>query len=154
MTDFQRDLKTGKKGEQTVYNYLLSLGLDVEDTSDIPEYYYKGDFKINLPTGAVFLDAKVDNVMYKSQRIFAEEEVTIKETGKIYPGDMQKDYDYMAFVSYPEGKIYFYDAKILREIYKKGDLDWLEHPQTVSKGRFVPHWLASKYHALLGKVEF
>jgi hypothetical protein len=60
----------------------------------------------------------------------------------------------MCFVSYPENKLYFYDAKILREIYKKGDPDWLEHPTSISKGRFVPHWLASKYHALLGKVEF
>ena len=131
MSKFQDDLSTGRKGEQTVFNTLTALGLDIQDVAANPEYYYKGDFIVNTPLGAVYLDAKVDNVMWKTKNIFCEEEVYFKEDGITRIGDMKKDYDYMAFVSYKENLIYFYDAKILRQIYKKGDYKEFHYPESI-----------------------
>lgn len=36
-------------------------------------------------------------------------------------GDMRKEYEYIAIVSYEAGKVYFIDFNILKQIYKKGD---------------------------------
>lgn len=153
MSKFQDDLQTGRKGEQTVFNTLTALGLDIQDVANDPEYYYKGDFIINTPLGAVYLDAKVDNVMCKTKNIFCEEEVYFTNNGETRIGDMKKEYDYMAFVSYQENLIYFYDARILRQIYKKGMSKEFHYPESISYGRLLNMSVARKYGALMGKVE-
>ena len=71
--EFFRDLEAAKPAENLVYNYLLSTGLEVENVSDNPLYYSKGDLKITLPTGTIFVDVKDDRKIAKTGNVFAEE---------------------------------------------------------------------------------
>ena len=74
--EFFRDLEAAKPAENLVYNYLLSIGLEVENVSDNPLYYSKGDLKITLPTGTIFVDVKDDRRIAKTGNVFAEEWTT------------------------------------------------------------------------------
>lgn len=95
----------------------------------------------------------MQKLMWDTKNIYCEEEVFAKETGLIYKGDMKKDYDYMAYVSYKENLIYFYDARILRQIYKKGEYKEFHYPTTISFGRLLNMSIPRKYGALMGKIQ-
>lgn len=103
--NFTEDLMRGKTAETAVYNYLSLLDfLEVENVSDNPLYYNKGDFRVcsNFTTHPYYIDAKNDSRVAQTRNILCEEEVYFKETDEYKYGDMYKEYDYLAVVSMEE----------------------------------------------------
>lgn len=130
LTQFYRDLEAAKPAEHIVYNYLLTSGYDVEDVSDIREYYNKGDIKLVLPTGKTFyIDVKDDSRIAETRNVLCEEDVYFKDNDYFSPGDMKKSYDILAVVSKSENKIYFIDFHTLKQNYRKGEFKLIKHYQ-------------------------
>lgn len=122
LTTFYKDLEAAKPAEQLVLNLLASSGYEVEDVSDIREYYNKGDIKLVLPTGKTFfIDVKDDSRIAETGNVLCEYAVHFKENDYYCKGDMEKDYDILAVVSKGEQKVYFIDFNILKRKYSQGE---------------------------------
>lgn len=150
---FWKDLAEGKKAEKRVQEVLENsikwmvgcygseeelysksenawwYNFDVECVSDeehLEEYAHKGDLKLvnrYLPIIDFCVDVKNDKVMCRTGSIWCE--AYSKRRDKITRGWMYSDYDYIAFHSEKEQKIYIVDFKMLKIVYRKiGQEKW------------------------------
>ena len=153
---FNIDLQQGKEGEAIVAQYLSKQGYQVEDVSNDPKCYHKGDLQILLPTGEKrYVEVKNDTVIGKTQNILCEEEVYYKDKGYFAPGFMYSDYDIYAVVSMDQQEIYFFDFSKLKEIYKRlGTYKRLHYPDQYSDCFLLEVCRAKQFKAFYGKVKY
>lgn len=149
--EFFRDLEAAKPAENLVKEYLTSLGLKVEDVSDNPFYYHKGDLKVSLPIGDLFIDVKDDRKIAKTGNVFAEEWTTC-ENGYNAAGFMHRAYDVLAVVSQEEKKIYFIDFPKLKSFYKKFEVGECRTSTQTTLGYKVPLGNIKAHGAMMGIV--
>lgn len=156
VSNFQADLAAGKEAEVIVAQWLADAGYQVEDVSNIPEFYYRGDLLITLPTGEKrFIEVKNDTVISTTGNILCEEEQYFKEGGYFKKGFMYNDYDIYAVVSQSENKIYFFDFCKMKEIYKKyGTYKHIDHPQQYSDCYLLEICRAKQFGALITTVNY
>lgn len=153
LKDFARDKAAAKPAEELVYNILSSLGYEVENVADQAEYRKRGDIKVILPLGEVFVDVKHDKRIADTYNILCEVENYIIDDCYTIDGDMRKNYDYMAIVSVEAGKIYFLDFKVLQQIYRKGEYKEIKHADQITICYLLPLGVARKYGAIKGVIE-
>ena len=138
LTTFYRDLEAAKPAEQLVFNLLSSTGYEVEDVSDQPQYYYKGDIKLTSSSGEVFfIDVKDDSRIAETGNVLCEYDVWMKDRDEFIDGDMKKSYDYLAIVSWEEQKVYFIDFHTLKQKYKQGTHVIIKHQAQDTWGYLV-----------------
>lgn len=156
LDNFEPDLAWGKRAEKIVAQLAQQNGVQVQDVSDTRHFRQYGDLLVTLATGQeYFLEVKNDSVIGKTQRVLCEEEVYMKDGDYYNKGFMYNKSDFLLVVSEPENKIYVFDFKKLKEIYKtKGQFDVLDWPQQCSDCYFVPLWIAKKYGALLDTINY
>lgn len=152
--NFEFDKKIGKTAEDLVFNLLSALGYTCENVAEQKQYRRKGDIKITLADGTeTFVDVKCDRRIADTYNILCEEESYIPNEGYTMDGDMRKEYEYIAIVSYEAGKVYFIDFSILKQIYKKGDYRELNNGEQINYCYLLPLGIASKYGAVKGVVK-
>lgn len=136
VTDFFRDLKNAKKGEETVLNTFSSLTDDYtfEDVSNLREYYYRGDIcATEKSTGRrIFIEVKQDGCISSTKNVLCEEEVLFYDSGEFKKGNMHSNYDIYCVVSPQLRTIYVIDFATLRKYYKNGTYKVIEHPEQVT----------------------
>ena len=111
-----------------------------EDVTKDSEYYHKGDI-VAYDTNTLeekYIDVKNDSVMHKSHNILCEDKVFYKESNCYKKGFMYSDYDYIAFVSEPEKKIYMLDFALLKKHYKLGKFIRVYHGEQDTLGYLLP----------------
>lgn len=112
-TDFLRDLQKAQTGENIVCDVLSKLlGEDDYTINNVAldeQFYYKGDIAVTDSWGdTVYIDVKDDGCICNTGNILAEHRVWIRGKGWV-DGFMQKaQYDYVAYLSQPDMKIYIY----------------------------------------------
>lgn len=151
---FWKDLQEGKKAEKRVQEVLENsikwmigcyggedelwntlnddywmYNLDIECVSDeenLKEYAHRGDLKLTnryIPIIDYCIDVKNDKTMCRTGNIWCE--AYSKRGDKITRGWMYSNYDYIAFHSEKEQKIYIVDFQKLKIVYRKiGQEKW------------------------------
>lgn len=153
---FYKDLEQGKRGEAIVAQYLKTANIQVQDLSNDPQYYHKGDLLITLPTGEQrMVEVKNDTVIGTTGRILCEEEVFYKEGGYFKIGFMYNDYDIYVVVSEDTRQLYFLDFAKLKAIYKKyGQFKFFNYPTQSSDTYLVDLGRAKQFGALLAITKY
>lgn len=160
MNQFEQDLANGKIAEEIVMNFLTKALGDaalIENVSDQPDCYYKGDIRVTDGDAAIYIEVKNDGVIYRTQKVFCEEKVMRHTSGTIGKGDMSKEHTLMAIVSVPEKRIYFLRSNVLRGNYKAyGKKVEVQHPEENSTviGYVVPLEKLSKLGGIFGIVNY
>lgn len=122
-TDFLRDLQKAQTGENIVCDVLSKLlGEDDYTINNVAldeQFYYKGDIAVTDSWGdTVYIDVKDDSCICNTGNILAEHRVWIRGKGWV-DGFMQKaQYDYVAYLSQPDKKIYILDFALWKKYYK------------------------------------
>lgn len=130
---FYDDLKAAKKGESIVLNVLKSITTDYEfdDVSNDKTYWHIGDISVydNAWDCHYYIDVKDDSCISYTGNILAEHRVWYKDSGW-EKGFMQTAcYDYVAYLSQADKKIYILDFPL-----------WKKHYQNVfKKHKYIPH---------------
>lgn len=156
LSNFKTDLAAAKEAEQITKTALAAAGYKVQDVSNNPEYYHKGDLQIILPTGELrYVEVKDDSRIGDTQNILCEEEVYYKESDRYVKGNMYSDYDIYAVVSKKEKVIYFFDFSKLKEIYKRyGTYKRINHPEQYSECYLLELCRAIQFKALIKKINY
>ena len=157
LSEFNKDLVRGKKGEKIVKAVFSSLDKNHQfiDVSDDPQYYYKGDIMAVAADGKqTMIEVKNDGRIHETNNILCEEEVFMKEGGYFTKGNMYSDYEIFCIVSEPGRKIYVIDFKVLKEIYKKGQYKRIDHPQQFSDCYLLDVGTLKKYGGLIEIVKY
>jgi hypothetical protein len=120
---FYEDLKKAKKGEQIVLEVLRNANTeyDFDDVSNDKEYWHRGDIECWDDTWlcSYYIDVKDDGCVSSTGNILAEHRVWYKGSGW-KEGFMQSaTYDYVAYLSQPDNKIYLLDFEAWKKQYKK-----------------------------------
>lgn len=122
--DFLSDLKKAQVGENIVCNVLSQLlGEDDYTISNVAldkQLYDKGDISVTDSWGdTVYIDVKDDSCICDTGNILAEHRVWFKGKGWL-DGFMQKaQYNYVAYLSRADQKIYMLDFSLWKKYYKK-----------------------------------
>ena len=138
---FDVDLKKGKQGEKIVFDFLqekLSDRYLVEDVSDDPECYYKGDLTIfdidafidkgkDIDCCTKYVEVKTDDCISDTGNVLCEYSVYYPIRKENRKGNMQNDGDYYAVVSREARKIYWFNFKKLKKIFKFGKNRKISH---------------------------
>ena len=152
---FLTDLAAAKEAEQITRNKLSSLGYEVEDISDIKEYYYKGDIRLTDKSGKqYYLEVKDDSRIADTYNVLCEYEVYWKENGYSAKGNMYCDSDYYCVVSKQKKTIYVIDFKILKQIYKKGEHKVIKHAKQDTWCYLLPLYLIKRYNGLVAELHY
>lgn len=120
--NFYKDLAAAKKAEKLVLEVLRNVGSEdykFTDVSDDPEYYHRGDIEIwdNVWGYNLYMDVKDDGCVSNTGNILAEHRVWYSDSGW-QKGFMQNStYDYIAYVSQPDKKIYILNFNLWRKHY-------------------------------------
>lgn len=159
LNKFYEDLENAKKAEGIVATYIFTnAGYDyqIEDVSDIPEYYHKGDIKvIDRKTGKEYmLEVKDDSRIADTRNILCEEEVYYKDNDYYAKGNMYSDYEYYCVVSQQERKIYIIDFSILHSIYRKYDYITKEHAAQITYAYLVPIGALRKRNGIIAELDY
>lgn len=154
-TNFERDLAAAKDAEQIVKRVIAAANYEVFDVSEDPQCYHKGDLLVKTLDGERYVEVKDDSRIADTGNILCEEEVYYKENDITVKGNMYSDYDIYAVVSKKERKIYFFDFKKLKEIYKKyGTPKIIAHPAQESFCFLLEKCRARQFGALIKVVEY
>lgn len=135
LDNFEKDLTTGRRGEDIVLKVFSSLDSErtYERVADNPLYYYKGDIKVTDKSGNVrYIEVKNDSVIHNTGNILCEEEVYYKRYDYYGKGNMSSDYDIYAVVSEQRREIYVFNFERLKQIYRKGIYKEIEHKQQIT----------------------
>ncbi|MBQ2408866.1 MAG: hypothetical protein II309_05475 [Bacilli bacterium] len=158
---FYNDLRRAKEAEKIAYEVFnrLTLNLLFEDVSDERQYYHKGDLKIwditNLYKEDLFMDVKDDSVIHRTKNLFAEESVFYKENNSLQNGFMKNStYDYIAYMSKSEKKIYLLDFKKWQECYKMGIYKEMFHKYQNSYGYLMKLNQAIELGVVLATINY
>lgn len=141
--NWERDLEKGRRGEQITLETLSSIEFNskcaFEYVGDNPAYYKYGDIKGIREDGSVFMiEVKNDERIADTRNILCEELVVYKDSGDIKDGFMYNYYEYYCIVSEPERKIYVIDFKVLKRIYKRGQMRDFPHKDQTTYGYLLP----------------
>lgn len=144
--NFKEDLAIGKKAEEIVIKCLENTISDYTflDVSDYPSYYHKGDIIALCDEGYTFIEVKNDSRIAQTKNILCEEEVFYKDSEIFVKGNMYSDYEVYAIVSGPEKKIYFFDFKKLKEIYRMGEFKAIDHYDQTTYCYLLPIGMAKR----------
>lgn len=158
---FYNDLRRAKEAEKIAYEVFnrLTLNLLFEDVSDERQYYHKGDLKIwdifNPSKECLFMDVKDDSVIHRTKNLFAEESVFYKENNSLQNGFMKNStYDYIAYMSKSEKKIYLLDFKKWQECYKMGIYKEMFHKYQNSYGYLMKLNQAIELGVVLATINY
>ena len=156
---FYDDLAKAKRAEQITLEVLETATLDYDftDVSTEEEYYHKGDIEVyDLDWDChYYIDVKDDGVIYKTGNFLAEDQIYYKESGELRDGFMRNStYDYVAYVSQPEQKIYMLDFTAWQKYYKQGFFKRIPHEDQNTHGYLMPKWKAREYGILLAEIDY
>ncbi len=130
---FYEDLAAARKAEQLVLEVLRNTKTDeyeFNDVSEDPEFFHRGDIEIWDDTWGyhLYMDVKDDGCVSSTGNILAEHRVWYSGDGW-KKGFMQNStYDYVAYVSQPDNKIYILDFDLWRKYYKTNYKRHIEIP--------------------------
>ncbi|MBQ8413501.1 MAG: hypothetical protein IJX12_07865 [Lachnospiraceae bacterium] len=131
--NFYEDLAAAKKAEAIVLEVLRNTGTkdyEFDDVSDDPEFFHRGDIEVWDDTWGyhLYVDVKDDGCVSSTGNILAEHRVWYADSG-YQKGFMQNSsYDYVAYVSQPDNKIYMLDFNLWRKYYKTNFKRHIEIP--------------------------
>ena len=158
LSNFERDLKRGKVGENIVKEAFAALTDDFafEDVSNDRCFFYCGDIKaIDKKNGKeYFIEVKNDSRIADTGNILCEEEVYYKKYDYFGRGNMDGNSDIFAVVSESEEKIYVIDFKILQKNYRLGEFKKLDYPQQFSYVYLLPLGTIKKLGGLIAVVDY
>lgn len=156
LSNFKADLEAAKEAEQIVARYLQTASYQVQDVSDDPECFHKGDLLLTLPTGEQrYIEVKDDSRIADTHNILLEEEVYYKENNYATKGNVYNDYDIYAVVSKSQRKIYFFDFFYIKKIYKQyGTPKVIKHAEQESFCYLLDLCRAKQFGALIAKVTY
>lgn len=156
---FKRELKKNRIAEVILKQVLESIYDDkalVDDVTDSPECYHKGDIRITDKNGNVYyLDAKNDGVIHKTQRVFCETYKYFFKDMKRHTGFMEDGlYDFLTIVDRKSEIIYILDFAVLKKIHK--DYKEVESMQddAFCYGAIIPLTECKKEKALLYTIKY
>ena len=120
---FMEDLKKAKRGERIVLEVLRSATRDFtfDDVSDCEECFHKGDIVIHDPfwSSDYYIDVKDDGCISSTGNLLAEHRVWYKDTGWCEGFMQNSNYDFVAYLSQPDKKIYILDFPLWQRYYQK-----------------------------------
>lgn len=120
---FYEDLAKAKKGEAIVLEVLSNATTDYDfnDVSNDQQYFHRGDIECydNFWFVHYYIDVKDDSCVSYTGNILAEHRVWYRSSGW-KEGFMQSaNYDYVAYLSQPDNKIYMLDFEAWKKNYRK-----------------------------------
>lgn len=155
---FLKDLLKAHKAEDLVREALTSLTDEYQfvDVADEKEYFHKGDIKAIGANGEeIMIEVKDDSRIGDTGNILCEESVYYYESNYEQKGNFYSDYQIYCVVSQPTQTIYFFDFKVLKEIYKKaGRYTIMRHAHQESEVYLLPLGSAKKAGALLHTIKY
>ena len=113
-----------KKGEAIVLDVLRNAGAENYEFTDVSNdemYWHRGDIECYDDDWlcSYYIDVKDDGCVSKTGNILAEHRVWYQDSGW-KDGFMQSaTYDYVAYLSQPDNKIYMLDFEAWKKYYKK-----------------------------------
>lgn len=156
---FYRDLNNAKVAEGIVATYIFTYAnrdYQIEDVSNVPYYYHKGDIKIrDKKTGKEYmLEVKDDSRIAETQNVLCEENVYYFENDCMEKGNMYSDYEYYCVVSQQDRKIYVIDFSILKSIYRRFEYREIQHAAQITFGYLVPIGALRRKGALIAELDY
>ena len=115
------DWERGKRAEQIVLD-LLSTKTDeynFYDVSNNAAHYTQGDIFALGENEAYYIEVKNDSKIGQTENVLCEDEVYIKDLDHYEPGNMTCGCDIYCVVAEDTREIYFFDFKVMKEIYKR-----------------------------------
>jgi hypothetical protein len=131
--NFYEDLAAARKAEQLVLEVLRNTNTEdyiFNDVSEDPEYFHRGDIEIwdDFFGYHIYMDVKDDGCISKTGNILAEHRVWYADAGW-QQGFMQNStYDYIAYVSQQDNKIYILNFHQWKRFYKTNYKRHIEIP--------------------------
>ena len=120
---FKIDLLNAKEAERIVMEVLQTLSGDTytyTNVSENKEYWHKGDIlcEDKIYYCRNYIDVKDDSCISRTGNILAEDRVYYEDDGIFIDGFMKTaKYDYVAYVSKADNKIYMLDFQLWKKNY-------------------------------------
>ena len=130
---FYEDLAAARQAEQLVLKVLQNTNTeeyDFNDVSEDPEFFHRGDIEIWDDTWGyhLYMDVKDDGCVSSTGNILAEHRVWYAGSGWAKGFMQNSTYDYIAYLSQPDKKIYILDFDLWRKYYKTNYKRHIEIP--------------------------
>lgn len=157
--DFYKDANKAKKAERIVREVLAGLTSEYKfyDVSEDIIYWHIGDIDaMNLKTKQhVYIDVKDDGCTAYTGNVLAEDYVLYHECNKKSEGFMRKaKYDFVAYVSQPENKIYMFDFLRWKEVYQKGRFKKIQHEDQTTYAYIMSLNDVRKYGVMIAEIDY
>ena len=127
------------------------------DVADKEEYWHKGDIlAYNAESGKeIFIDVKDDKTIEKTNNFLAEHKVSYKSSGTTIDGFMQSaEYDYIAYMSRNDRKMYIIDFAWWRALYKGGIYKIIPHKEQITYCYLNSLKFMKQYGVIIAEIDF
>lgn len=157
--NFERDMRKAKRAERLVREVLSGLTTEYKffDVSEDPVYWHIGDIDAYDPKTKqhVYIDVKDDGCVAYTGNILAEDFVHFHVNSDKSDGFMRSGkYDYVAYVSQPDGKIYILDFLKWKEKYKKGRFRKIGHEEQTTYAYIMSLEDVRKYGIMVAEIDY
>lgn len=121
--NFYEDLEAARKAEKLVLDIFRNSGTEdykFNDVSADPEYYHRGDIEVwdECWQYNIYVDVKDDGCVANTGNILAEHRVWYSNSGWKKGFMQNSSYDYVAYLSQQDHKIYILHFDLWRKYYK------------------------------------
>lgn len=158
---FYNDRQKAKNGEHIVLEVLRNATKDYEfdDVSDDAAYFHKGDIVIHdsIWSCDYYIDVKDDGCISSTGNLLAEHRVWYKDSGWKEGFMQNSDYDYVAYLSQPDKKIYILDFPLWKKYYKKYFKKHIFIPhegEQTTDGFLMPLWQARELGVVIAEINY
>lgn len=158
MSELKEDLKRARRAEEMTLQVLQNTDTEwrFADATECKSMWHYGDIvAYNVLTGEhLYIDVKDDKTFQRTHNFLSEDGVYWKKD-RVYTDGFMKTakYDYVAYISRNERKIYIIDFAWWKVIYSGGKYKVIQHDKQTTYCYLNALYYMRKYGAIIAEID-